>query len=147
MRLIAIATGALMMTSTAMAGPPEYRSRPSVDSNPLPFSEAVFVGDLLILSGQIGIAPDGKLPQGIGPQTKQAMDNVGAVLKRSGLTYDDVVKCTVMLDDMADWSAFNKAYVPYFKPDRMPARSAFGAKGLALGAKVEIECWAYAGNK
>ena len=56
-------------------------------------------------------------------------------------------KCTVMLADMAEWEAFNKIYVTYFKPDRLPARSAFGANGLARGARVELECVAYAGKK
>ena len=88
-----------------------------------------------------------KLPAGIEAQARQTMDNIGAVLKRSGLGFGDVVKCTVMLDNMADWPAFNKVYVTYFPDAKFPARSAFGADGLALGALVEIECIAYAGKR
>jgi 2-iminobutanoate/2-iminopropanoate deaminase len=107
----------------------------------------VRVGDILYLSGQIGIGADGKLPDGIEAQTKQAMDNIGAVLKHAGLGYGDVFHCTAFLADMKDWPAFNRIYVPYFPAGKMPARSAFGANGLALGALLEIECQAYAGKK
>ncbi len=75
------------------------------------------------------------------------MENIGAVLKANGLCFDDVFKCMVMIADMAKWGDFNKVYVTYFKPDRLPARSAFGANGLALGAQVELECLAHAGKK
>jgi reactive intermediate/imine deaminase len=112
-----------------------------------PFSSAVRVGDILFLSGQLGISADGKLPDGIDAQTKQAMDNVGAVLKRAGLGYDRIFHCTAFLDDMKNWPAFNKVYVTYFPDGPLPARSAVGVTGLALGAQLEIECQAYAGNK
>jgi reactive intermediate/imine deaminase len=125
----------------------EHYGNPSINGQPLPFSEAVRVGDVLYLSGQIGFGPDGKLPDGIEAQTRQAMDNIGGVLKRAGLDYADVFHCTAFLADMKDWPAFNKAYVPYFPAGKMPARSAFGANGLALGALLEIECQAYAGKK
>ena len=77
-------------------------------------------------------------------QARQTMDNIGAILKGQGLGFGDVFKCTVMLDDMADWPAFNKVYVTYFPDGKFPARSAFGADGLALGALVELECTAHA---
>jgi reactive intermediate/imine deaminase len=125
----------------------EHIGKPMLGEQRLPFSEAVRVGDLLILSGQLGIGSDGKLPQGIEAQSKQAMDNVGRVLKGQGLGFGDLLKCTVMLDNMADWPAFNKVYVTYFPDGKFPARSAFGADGLALGALLEVECWAYAGPK
>ena len=151
MAFLAIATGVLMMSSaadTAPSRPPvEHFGKPALNGQPLPFSDAVQVGDILYLSGQIGIGADGKLPEGIEAQTRQAMDNVGAVLKRAGLDYSDVFHCTAFLADMKDWPAFNKVYVPYFPAGKMPARSAFGANGLALGAKLEIECQAYAGAK
>jgi reactive intermediate/imine deaminase len=102
---------------------------------------------MLYLSGQIGIGADGKLPEGIDAQSKQTMDNIAAVLKGAGLGWGDVVKCTVMLDNMADWPAFNKVYVSYFGDAPKPARSAFGADGLALGALLEVECIAYAGKR
>jgi reactive intermediate/imine deaminase len=150
MRILAIATGVLMMTSAADAAPTrppmEHFGRPALNGQPLPFSDAVRVGDVLYLSGQIGIGPDGKLPDGIEAQTKQAMENVGAVLKRAGLGYDRLFHCTAFLSDMKNWPAFNSVYVGYFPDGRMPARSAFGANGLALGALLEIECQAYAGK-
>ena len=125
----------------ASAKPPEYFG----SDLGLPFSEAVQVGDMLFLAGQIGAAPGtmAVVPGGIDAEAKQAMDNVGAVLKRRGLGFDSLVKCTVMLADMKDWPAFNRVYAAYFKPGRFPARSAFGANGLALGGRVEVECWAY----
>ena len=108
-----------------------------------PFSDAVRVGDWLILSGRIGTDASGKLVAGgIDGETKQTMERIGGVLKANGASFDDVVKCTVMLTDMKEWPAMNAIYRTYFKPGRMPARSAFGASGLALGARVEIECWA-----
>lgn len=142
----AIFAALALVSVSAAAAPPEYIGRPDLGGNPLPFSDAVRVGDMLYLSGQIGRVGD-KVPEGIEAQTKAVMDGIGAVLEHSNLTHDDLVKCTVMLDDMADWPAFNAVYVKYFKPGRLPARSAFGADGLALGAKVEVECWAYAGAK
>ena len=113
-----------------------------------PFSDAVRVGDWLILSGRIGTDSTGKLVAGgIEAETKQTMESIGAVLKTHGASFDDVVKCTVMLTDMKEWPAMNAIYRTYFKPERMPARSALGANGLALGARVEIECWAVVQNR
>ncbi len=109
-----------------------------------PFSAAVRVGDLVYLSGSIGIGADGKLPPEFTDQARQTMANVAATLEQTGLSYDDVFKCTVMLADMARWEDFNKIYVTYFKPERLPARSAIGANGLARGAQMELECLARA---
>lgn len=109
----------------------------------LPFSEAVRTDGLLILSGQIPNIP-GTLevvPGGVTEQSHQVMKNIQAILERHGSSLAKVVKCTVMIDDMADWPAFNDVYVQYF-PGPKPARSAFGADGLAMGALVEVECWA-----
>ncbi|HTT82061.1 MAG TPA: RidA family protein [Rhizomicrobium sp.] len=111
----------------------------------LPFSDAVRVGGILCVSGQIGNLP-GRLelvPGGIEAETRQMMDNIAHVLNAAGRSFDDVFKCTVMLADMEDWAAFNRVYTSYFRPDRLPARSAFAAKALALGARVEMECWAW----
>jgi len=123
-------------------GPPQIPGQP-----PLPFSSAVRAGDVLYLSGQIGIRADGRLPEGIEAQTRQAMENIGAVLRSAGRGWDDVFHCTAMLDNMSDWPAFNRVYVTYFTPGRLPARSALGADGLALGALVEVECQAWAGAR
>ena len=115
----------------------------------LPFSQAVRVGDVLYLSGSIGEIPGTMtlVPGGLEAEARQAMDNIGTVLKENGLSFRDVFKCTVMLADMAQWADFNKVYLTYFEADRLPARSAFGASGLALGALVEVECMAYAGTR
>ena len=125
----------------------EHIGKPMLGSQRLPFSNAVRVGDMLYLSGQIGVKADGSLAPGIDGQARQAMDNIGAILKGQDLGWGDVVKCTVMLDNMADWPAFNKVYVTYFEGGEFPARSAFGADGLALGALVEMECMAFAGKR
>jgi 2-iminobutanoate/2-iminopropanoate deaminase len=108
----------------------------------LPFSSAVRVGDLLFLSGAIGNRPGSPalVEGGTGGQAKQAMDNIGATLAHFGLGFDDVVKITIMLADMSEWAEFNKVYVGYFSPGKLPARSAFGCNGLALGARLEVEC-------
>jgi 2-iminobutanoate/2-iminopropanoate deaminase len=106
----------------------------------LPFSTAVRVGKMLYLSGQIGLDGSGRLvPGGIGAETRQAMDNIQATLEQYGLSLDNVIKVTVMLADINEWSEMNKVYVTYFGK-HFPARSALGANGLALGARVEIEC-------
>jgi reactive intermediate/imine deaminase len=147
MKTLLIAAAAFA-ANPAQASPPavEHFSRPPMNGQALPFSDAVRAGDVLYLSGQLGIV-DGKLPDGIEAQTTQAMDNVGAVLKRAGLAYDRLFHCTAFLADMKDWPAFNTAYVGYFPDGPLPARSAVGVNGLALGAKLEIECQAYAGKK
>ena len=106
----------------------------------LPFSEAVRVGGMLYLSGQLGRDSSGKMvPGGIAAETRQTMENIKATLERYGSSLDHVVKITVMLADMTEWEAMNIVYVTYF-PEHLPARSALGANGLALGARVEIEC-------
>lgn len=113
-------------------------------SSPLPFSDAVRVGDLLFVSGQIGTVSGMTLIEGgIQAETRQTMDNIRAVLERNGSSMDKVVKCLIMLDDVGEWGAMNEVYVTYF--DQLPARSAMGADGLALGARVEIECIATVG--
>lgn len=112
----------------------------------LPFSPAVRVGDLIILSGQIGTGADGAVvPGGIQAETRQTLENIKDVLERTGSSMDRVVKCTAMLTDMSEWAAMNEVYVQYF-PGNKPARSAFGASGLALGARLELECWAVRGG-
>jgi reactive intermediate/imine deaminase len=113
----------------------------------LPFSSAVRVGDVIYLSGQIGVRPGttALMPGGIGPETRQAMENIAAVLEYAGSSLDRVVKCTVFLADINDFSAMNEVYRTFFPRDP-PARSAMAASGLALGARVEIECIALAGQ-
>jgi 2-iminobutanoate/2-iminopropanoate deaminase len=132
-------------TATAQTERVQFFNSPAAAAAKLPFSQAVRVGDVLYMSGAIGVLPGKTLlaPGGIEPETKQMMDNISEVLRANGLTFDDVFKCTVMLAHMFNWGAFNKIYVTHFKPEQLPARSAFGANGLALDAEVEMECWAF----
>lgn len=112
-----------------------------------PFSPAVRVGDLIFLSGQVGVNADasgGLVAGGIEAETRQTLDNIKKVLTDIGSSMDHVLKCTVMMADMKEWDRMNTVYTTYFTPGRLPARSAFGANGLALGARVEIECIASA---
>ena len=120
----------------------EYLMTPSANTE-RPFSSGVRVGNMLFLSGKIGTVPEtGQLIEGgILAESRQVMDNIKSTLEELGSSLDRVVKCTVMIDDIAQWGAFNEVYVEYF-PGPKPARSAFGADGLALGAAIEVECWA-----
>lgn len=127
------------LTACASSRPPEYLT--TTVGPPRPFSPAVRVNGFLYLSGQVGSDSTGKVvPGGIQAETRQVMQNLGAVLQRSGSGWDRVVKCTVFLADMSEWGAMNEVYATFFPADRRPARSAMGVNGLALGAKVEIEC-------
>ena len=113
---------------------------PAETTRRVPFSEAVRVGKMLYLSGQIGMEGTGNLvPGGIAAETRQTMENIRATLERHGSSLDRVIKVTVMLADMAEWVEMNEVYVTYFAA-HLPARSSFGTTGLALGARVEIEC-------
>ena len=117
---------------------------PSAKSLGLPFSSAARAGDFLFVSGAIGNRHGTMtLVDRLSAQARQAMDNIGEVLTACGLGFADTVKLTIMLADMSRWAEFNAVYLSYFDPDRLPARSAFGANGLALGGEVEIECVAY----
>lgn len=107
------------------------------------FTPAVRVGDLVFLSGAIGTPPTGELrvvEGGVGPETRATMENIRRVLEAAGLGFEDLVKCTVFLADIADYAAMNEVYVTYFEGMEPPARSAMAGSGLALGARVEIEC-------
>lgn len=109
----------------------------------LPFSPAVRVGDLLYLSGQLGnvMGTRDLVPGGIGPETRRALENTRTVLEAAGSSLGRVVKCTVYLADIADYEAMNRVYAGFFPVDP-PARSTIAGSGLALGARVEIECMA-----
>ena len=106
-----------------------------------PFSQAVQVDHTLYLSGQIGMDPKtGKLAEGgVAGESLQAMQNIKDLLAEHGHSMVDIVKCSVMLADIKEWPAFNEVYRGFFK-DRFPARSAFAGSGLAMGARVEVEC-------
>ena len=117
-----------------------YHNMPGTEGSGLPFSSAVQAGDTLYLSGILGTPPGSKalVEGGISAETRQTMENMKAVLEACGSSMDRVVKCTVFLADMAEWAAMNEVYLDYFTTP--PARSALAAAGLALGARVEIEC-------
>jgi reactive intermediate/imine deaminase len=110
----------------------------------VPFPEGTAVGGLVFLSGQLGNLPGTMTlaEGGIAGETRQALNNIVAVLQGQGLGLENLVRCTVMLADIAEWPAFNSVYAEFFTDIPMPARSAFGCAGLALGARVEIECTA-----
>jgi len=105
-----------------------------------PYSQAVEIKGILYISGQIPVDPAiGKIVEGgIKEQSRQVMENIGAILAEAGYTYSDVVKSTCLLSDMADFKDMNEVYAEYY-PDNQPARAAFAVKGLPLGAMVEIE--------
>ena len=110
----------------------------------VPFAEGTALGGLVFLSGQLGNVP-GTLTLvegGIEAEARQALANIRTALQAQGLDLDRLLRCTVMLADMAEWPAFNAVYAAFFAGHPLPARSAFGCNGLALGARVEIECTA-----
>jgi reactive intermediate/imine deaminase len=113
----------------------------------LPFSAAVRIGDLVFLSGQVGNVPGTRqlADTGIAGQTRQTFENIKTVLAAAGSSLERVVKCTVFLVDMRDYAPMNAVYAEYFPKDP-PARSTVAGSGLALGARVEIECIAAAGS-
>jgi reactive intermediate/imine deaminase len=123
---------------------PKYFPMQPIAGTQLPFSEAVQLGETLYVSGQIGILP-GTLnlaPGGIVAESRRALENMKEVLERHGSSLASVIKCTIFLADIAEWQSFNEVYLEYF-PTVLPARSALAATGLALGARVELECVAH----
>ncbi|HOF16038.1 MAG TPA: RidA family protein [Bacteroidales bacterium] len=104
-----------------------------------PYSQAIETNGMLYISGQIPINPEtGKMPEGITAQTEQVMKNIGAILKEAGYGFEQVVKSTCLLTDMADFKAMNEVYAKFY-PTNPPARAAYAVKGLPLGAMIEIE--------
>lgn len=145
-RRVAVASIALLASSTLFAADrtPEFLNSPEAAQRGLPFSEAVRAGDFLFLAGQIGDdRKTGKVvPGGIKPEARQTLQHIKSVLERNGSSLKDVVKCTVFLADIKEWPAFNEVYREFFSAP-FPARSALAASGLAMNARVEVECIAY----
>lgn len=112
----------------------------------VPYSAAVRVGNMLYVSGMLGVdTATGQLVSGgIQTETRQALENLNRILDQAGTSIDRVVKCLVMIDDMAEFPQMNEVYTSFFA-DNLPARSSLGADGLALGGAVEIECMAAVG--
>ena len=144
---VVIATISCASLTSSPSGPSPFAPQAMnvVEPWPYPFSSAVRVGNLLFLSGQIGSEVVNGSPRlvagGIGPETRQTMENIKQILATGNSSFDRVIKCSVMMADMAEWPRMNEIYATYF-PGAKPARSAWGATGLALGARVEIECLA-----
>ncbi len=152
MRRIALLIPALLLCACSVAvktsgGGEEMRFITPPEGWPYPFSPAVRVGDVIFLSGQLGTRMvDGRpvlVSGGVEAETRQALENIRAIAEQSGSSMDRIAKCTVMMADMAEWPRMNAVYATFF-PGPKPARSAFGTTGLALGARVEIECIAVA---
>ncbi len=142
--LFVIAVMSVAVFGSAPAGETplvEFLNSGSVLPEGLPFSEAVRVGNTIYLSGQVGITPGtlDLVEGGIEEEARQTMENIKTTLEAHGYSMNNIVKCTVMLADIADWPAFNEIYKTFFTAP-YPARSALGANGLALGSRVEVEC-------
>ena len=132
----------LIVAAVSVVADPEFFDEGPMAGKGYPFSESVRVGNILFISGQVGVDENNELVEGgIARETRQIMSNIGGALERRGLGFSDVVKCTVFLADVAEWGEFNTVYTSYFEPP-YPARSALGANGLALGARLEVECLA-----
>lgn len=154
----ALAPLAILLAASALAVPAagaqetapevEFLDAGTVLPADLPFSEAVRVDGVLYLSGMVGVVPgtDSLVAGGIGPESRQTLENIEAVLEAHGSSLDEVVKCTVFLADIGEWDAFNQIYRTFFSAP-YPARSALGADGLALDARVEVECTAATGSR
>jgi 2-iminobutanoate/2-iminopropanoate deaminase len=148
MRLTRTAVAALGLLAvsaplSAQDKPPEVKYIvPTGAAATLPFSPAVRVGAMLYLAGQLGTDSTTRLVAGgIEAETRQALSNIKRLLEANGSDMDHVVKCLVMLADIAEWDKMNTVYVTFF-PTHRPARSAMGASGLARNGRVEIECMA-----
>jgi 2-iminobutanoate/2-iminopropanoate deaminase len=151
MRLHVLLLGTIVTTATAQQPTDTARAQKRVIQLPgslpgLPLSTAVQVGNVIYLSGQIGVFPGTRqlVDTGVTKQTQQTLDNIKAVLANAGSSMERVFKCTVFLSNIRDFDDMNRVYATYFPKDP-PARSTVAGSGLALGAKVEIECLATAG--
>ena len=105
-----------------------------------PYSQAAVCGDLVFVSGQLGLDPSTmELKEGLGAQARQAMDNLAAILEASGAALDTVASVDVFLTDMADFAAVNAVYAEYFSVHK-PARACIAVAGLPKGGLVEVRC-------
>lgn len=145
MRFMALLTISVLSLSSCIAQEdnsikePVYIESEEFSALNLPFSQSVIYGGVIYVSGQIGNIGLQLVEGGIIPETRQTMINIQSILEQSGSSMDNVIKCTCMLADMSEWPDMNSEYLKFF-PNNKPARSAFGTNGLALNARVEIEC-------
>jgi reactive intermediate/imine deaminase len=150
MRTLALLLPVLLACPGSGADGPalHFDRSPETAAAELPFSDAVRVGELLFVSGQLGVRPGTRelVPGGIEAETRQCLENIRAILERNGSGLDRVVKCTAFLADMDEWAKMNAVYTSYFEK-ALPARSALGVGGgLAFDARIELECIAAAGK-
>lgn len=119
---------------------------PEIAWGPYPISQAVRTGNLVFVSGIPAFAKDFQLAKGdFAAQMKQAMENVGAILRAAGTDFDRVVKCTVLLARREDWTAMNEIYKTYWPNGSYPARTAFASALPHPDFLVEVECVAEVG--
>lgn len=109
-----------------------------------PYSQGTAFGDLMFFSGQLGFDAEGKLPASVTEQAHCSMKNIGALLASQGVGYENILKTTIFLADLADFAAVNEVYASYFQGD-YPARSCVQAAALPKGGLVEIEVIAVKG--
>tara|TARA_B100001109_G_C18809003_1_gene448716 strand:+ start:731 stop:1198 length:468 start_codon:yes stop_codon:yes gene_type:complete len=122
----------------------DYYSSKETKELDFPFSDATIVNNIIYVAGQVGNLPGTNkvVEGGIRAETRQTMENIETVLTAVGSSLDKVFKCTCMLSDIGDWGIMSEEYKKFFDKEKKPSRSAFAGTGLALGAKIEIECWA-----
>jgi reactive intermediate/imine deaminase len=144
MRIILTLAASVLLASPSLAQDIQYIRMPG-SLEGLPFSSATRVSDVIFLSGQIGAIPGTRqlVDGGVDAETRQTMENIRAVLEYAGSSLDRIFKCTIFLVDIDDYAEMNEAYASFF-PETPPARSTVAGSGLALGARVEIECMALA---
>lgn len=138
--LIVVGCSSEQRVEIRLSEEPIYHTSEFTTSNNFPFSDAVQMGNLLFVTGQIGNVNNTTelAPGGIQAEARQAMENINNILENSGSSMDQVIKATVVLQDISEWPAFNEVYATYFPGDK-PARTAFAGTGLAFGARVEVE--------
>ena len=133
----------LFLINPSVAKDIEHYSSAEALKKDYPFSQAVRVENILYISGIVAQGTDGKIIKGgIIEESHFVLKSMGEILAHFDLGYEDVFKCLVMIDDIGEWPDFNSVYIQYFEKP-YPARSAFGADGLALEASLELECLAY----
>jgi len=130
----------LFLASTVDANP-QHSNAGSGLPDDMPFSATVRQGDVLYLSGQLGTLPGTKtlVAGGIRAEAEQTIRNIETLLNAHGRSLRDLIRCTVMLADIGEWATFNEVWMSLLEKP-YPARSAFATNGLALGARVEVEC-------
>lgn len=139
---VGVTAGVVALTA-ASSGSPDVEFRNADPATTSPYSDAVRVGDILYLAGNLGLDAAGKIvPGGIKAEAKQTLQNLKAVLEANDSSLERVANCQVMLADIKERDAFNEVYSTFWEQGRFPARHAFGVTGLYLGARVEMACQA-----